>query len=165
MMRPVNDEEQKRLYSGKKKCHTKKNLIVIQQSKRIEYLSPTVDGTIHDKKLADICELEYPKESDLMDDSGFQGYTPENCEILRPFKKSKSKDLTPYQKAWNRLISRVRVGVEHVICSVKRCRAVQDTIRLELDGVEDLIMEICCGLHNFRVRLNPWLSLPEPGGI
>ena len=45
MMRPVNDEEQKKLYSGKRKCHTKKNLIVIQQSKRIEYLSPTVDGT------------------------------------------------------------------------------------------------------------------------
>ena len=127
-MRPVNEEQQKRLYSGKKKCHTKKNLIVIQSSKRIEYLSPTVDGTIHDKKLADQCGLKYPDESSLLDDSGFHGYDPGNIEILRPFKRKKGKKLTPYQQAWNRTISRVRVGVEHVISSVKRCRAVQDTI-------------------------------------
>lgn len=165
MMRPVDEEQQKKLYSGKKKCHTRKNLIVIQRSKRIEYLSATVDGTVHDKKLADQCGLEYPDESSLLDDSGFQGYAPENVEVLRPFKKKKGQDLTHYQKAWNRIISGVRVGVEHVICSVKRCRVVQDTIRLGLSGVEDLVMEICCGLHNFRLRVDPWSPLPEIGEI
>lgn len=165
MRRPVEEALQKRLYSGKKKQHTKKNLIVIQRSKRIAYLSPTVDGTIHDKKLADQCGLEYPDASSLLDDSGFQGYDPEGVEILRPFKRKKGHLLTPYQRAWNRTISRVRVGVEHVIRSVKRCRVVQDTIRLVLDGVDDMVMEICCGLHNFRLRLDPWDSLPEPGGF
>jgi hypothetical protein len=24
------------------------------------------------------------------------------------------------------------------------------------EGVRDLVMELCCALHNFRVRLNPW---------
>ena len=23
-------------------------------------------------------------------------------------------------------------------------------------GVRDLVMELCCALHNFRVRLSPW---------
>ena len=162
-MRPVDDEKQKELYSGKQKRHTKKNLITIQHTKRIEYLSPTVAGTVHDKKLADQCDLEYPDDCTLLDDSGFIGYCPENVEILRPFKKRKGSDLTLYQKTWNRIISSTRVGVEHVIRSMKRCRVVQDTIRLVIDGVEDLVMEICCGLHNFRLRVDPWPLLPEPG--
>jgi hypothetical protein len=31
-----------------------------------------------------------------------------------------------------------------------------DRIRLWKQGVRDLVMEICCALHNFRVRLTPW---------
>jgi hypothetical protein len=23
-------------------------------------------------------------------------------------------------------------------------------------GIRDLVMELCCALHNFRVRLSPW---------
>ena len=51
----------------------------------------------------------------------------------------------------NRLISRVRVVVEHVIAGVKRCRIVKDVLRLTKQGIADLIMEIACGLHNLRV--------------
>ena len=40
--------------------------------------------------------------------------------------------------------------------SVKRCRIVKDRIRLWKEGVRDLVMELCCALHNFRVRLTPW---------
>jgi hypothetical protein len=29
-------------------------------------------------------------------------------------------------------------------------------IRLWKQGVRDLVMGICCALHNFRVRLTPW---------
>src|ERR1700758_4976522 len=38
----------------------------------------------------------------------------------------------------------------------KRCRMVKDRIRLWKAGVRDLVMELCCALHNFRVRLHPW---------
>jgi hypothetical protein len=44
----------------------------------------------------------------------------------------------------------------NIICSIKRCRIIKDTIRLWKDTARDLVMAICCGLHNFRVRLNPW---------
>jgi len=40
--------------------------------------------------------------------------------------------------------------------SVKRCRIVKDRIRLWKEGIRDLVMELCCALHNFRVRLSPW---------
>jgi hypothetical protein len=32
---------------------------------------------------------------------------------------------------------------------------VHDTLRLCKQGVRDLVMEVCCALHNFRVRLIP----------
>jgi hypothetical protein len=33
---------------------------------------------------------------------------------------------------------------------------VHDTCRLRKAGVRDLIMAVCCALHNFRGRLAPW---------
>jgi hypothetical protein len=36
---------------------------------------------------------------------------------------------------------------------------VKDRIRLWKEGVRDLVMEICCALHNFQVRLTPWQSM------
>jgi hypothetical protein len=41
--------------------------------------------------------------------------------------------------------------VEHAIAGVKRCRIVKEVLRLTTDGIADLVMEIACGLHNFRV--------------
>lgn len=66
------------------------------------------------------------------------------------------KELTEAQKAENKSISHRRVRIEHIICSVKRCRIVKETIRLWKDSVRDMVMAVCCGLHNFRLRLNPW---------
>jgi hypothetical protein len=39
---------------------------------------------------------------------------------------------------------------------VKRDRIVQDKIRLLKDGIRDAIMEMCCGLHTFRLQYQPW---------
>ena len=54
-------------------------------------------------------------------------------------------------KFFNHLFSSARVVVENVIAGVKRCRIVKDVFRLTTDGLSDLVMEIACGLHNFRV--------------
>ena len=53
----------------------------------------------------------------------------------------------------NHLFSSARVVVENVIAGVKRCRIVKDVLRLTTDGISDLVMEIACGLHNFRATL------------
>ncbi len=46
-------DEQKTHYSGKKKAHRKKNLLVTTGDKRVVYAGPTRPGSVHDKKLAD----------------------------------------------------------------------------------------------------------------
>ena len=50
--RPKDKDDQKKDYSGKKKAHRKKNLL-ISSEKRVVYLGPTSPGSVHDKKLAD----------------------------------------------------------------------------------------------------------------
>ncbi|MBA4182477.1 MAG: hypothetical protein H0X49_00475 [Acidobacteria bacterium] len=59
--------------------------------------------------------------------------------------------MTEVEKFLNRLISRVRIVVENVICGIKRCRIVKDTLRLTKENISDVVMEIACGLHNLRV--------------
>jgi hypothetical protein len=60
------------------------------------------------------------------------------------------------QQRANQALHHRRLRIEHVNSSVKRCRMVKDRLRLWKDGVRDLVMELCCALHNFRVRLTPW---------
>jgi hypothetical protein len=93
-----------------------------------------------------------------VEDLGFLGYDLPGVRHTRPIKKPKRCRLTAAQKAFNRRVARRRIPIEHVISSIKRCRIVKDTIRLWKDGVRDLVMEVCCALHNFRLRLNPWPS-------
>ena len=50
-----------------------------------------------------------------------------------------------------RLISSARVVVEHVSAGGKRCRMVNDVLRLTTEGISALVMEIACGLPNLRV--------------
>ena len=59
--------------------------------------------------------------------------------------------MTGVDRFLNKLISRVRIVVENVICGVKRCRLVKDILRLTKEDISDLVMEIACGLHNLRV--------------
>ena len=116
------------------------------------YLSQTYEGKRHDKKIVDNEKPVIPEGTILYKDTGFQGYEPEGVVTIQPKKKPKGKELTPEQKEENRLISKVRVYIEHIISGVKRCRIVKDIFRNTVDLYDDLVMEVACGLHNFRVH-------------
>lgn len=149
--RPKDPEGQKHFYSGKKKCHTVKNIFIVGENDRqIKYLGLTHEGKKHDKKIASDEALAFPKNSVLMQDSGFQGYAPKNTETIQPKKKPKGKELTDEEKSVNRIISGFRVIVEHVISGVKRCRIVKDVFRNTKEGFDDVVIDISCALHNFR---------------
>jgi hypothetical protein len=152
----VDPCEQRDYYSGKKRRHTLKNLLLINAMLTILFLSDTHEGRVHDKSLADTTRYCLPPGSRLLQDLGFLAFTLDQVEVIMPTKKPRGGALTPEQKAANQLIARRRVRIEHVMSSIKRCRIVKDTIRLHKEGVRDMVMEICCALHNFRVRLIPW---------
>jgi len=89
--RPKNREKQALHYSGKKKHHADKNVVLVHtQSKRVRYLSPTLPGVVHDKALVDWVKIQYPPATTLRSDLGFYGYHPRVREHLQP-KKSLSR--------------------------------------------------------------------------
>ena len=136
-----------------KKAHTVKNLILGGlHTRKVNYLSQTYEGKRHDKKIADEESPTYHTDIDVYKDTGFQGYEPEGVQTFQPQKKPKGKELTPEQKEQNSRISSIRIVIEHIIAGIKRCRIVKDLFRNTKEKYDDLVMEIACGLHNFRVH-------------
>lgn len=123
--RPAIPEEQKEMYSGKKKRHTVKNAVVVTISCLILFVSPTVPGKMHDKRMADEM-YSFPYPCVLYQDTGYQGYAPEEATVMQPIKKHRGRELTDDEKDFNRKVSRVRVRVEHAIGSAKIMRIVKD---------------------------------------
>ena len=152
VQRPQDPARQKAKYSGKKKRHTvKNNVITDKRTGKVKGLSPTVEGKWHDKKLADEQDGAFPPGSTLWKDTGFQGYEPKDVRTLQPLKKPKGRELSPEEQAANRLISKDRILIEHTLGGVKVFRIVHDVFRNLREGFDDLVMEIACGLHNFRL--------------
>jgi len=120
---------------------------------RLLFLRETHPGRVHDKRIADTTPYPLPVGSQLRQDLGFQACTLDGVDIRQPTKKPRGHELTRTQKARNRKISRRRVRIEHVNSSVQRCRMRKETIRMWKAGIRDMVMEIGCALHNFRVRL------------
>ena len=125
----------------------------------ILFLSDTYGGRVHDKRIADATPYPLPARSRLLQDLGFLAFTLPQVEILMPTKKPPGADLPRAQQTANQALHSRRLRIEHVNSSVKRCRIVKDRIRLWKEGVRDLVMELCCALHNFRVCLHPWLPM------
>jgi hypothetical protein len=133
--------------------------LLINSLLSILFLSDTFNGSVHDKKIADQTPYPLPKDSTLLQDLGFLAFSLDGVTSITPFKKPRGGSLTDEQKKFNKHLARRRIRIEHVNSSVKRCRMTKDTIRLFKPGARDMVVEICCSLHNFRVHLNPWLPM------
>lgn len=87
--RPKKAEEQALHYSGKKKAHTDKNVLVVRAAdRRVLFLSRTYAGKAHEKRIADEARLTYPPGTVLYKDAGFQGYEPPVGKTCQAKKKA-----------------------------------------------------------------------------
>src|SRR2546421_11818203 len=106
--RPKNPEKQALFYSGRKKKHCDKNVVVVNtRGKRIDYLSQTYPGKTHDKKIADAEGISYPAGATLYKDSGFQGYEPAVKKTCQAKKKA-----TPRRAHRGRKANQPEVGTD-----------------------------------------------------
>ena len=133
-----------------------KNVLLVNALLLILFLSDTCGGRVHDKRIADATPYPLPVGNRLLQDLGFLAFTLPHVEILMPTKKPHGQEFPLEEKLANQAVHYRRLRIEHVNSSVKRCRIVKDRMRLWKQGVRDLVMERCCALHNFRVRLTPW---------
>ena len=91
--RPKDPKIQEIHYSGKKKGHYDKNVVVVNtRSKRVSFLSSTLPGSVHDKTLADYVEIRFPKGATLRSDLGFLGYAPTVQAHLQPKKNRRTRN-------------------------------------------------------------------------
>jgi hypothetical protein len=90
-------------YSGKKKRHAVKNAVIISCCCMVLYVSPTFDGRVRSKKIADTA-YSIPRGFTPVQDSGYQRYRPEGVIVVQPVKKPKGKKLTEEQKQSNRTV-------------------------------------------------------------
>jgi hypothetical protein len=111
---------------------------------------------MHEKRIAEATPYPLPAGSQLLQDLGFLAFTLPQVEIRMPTKTPRGQELTLEQQLANQALHSRWRRIEHVNSSVKRCRIVKDRSRLWKQGIRDLVMALCCALHNFRVRLTPW---------
>jgi len=152
-VRSKKAKQQNKHYSGKKKRHTRKNLVLVNGKKNILLVTPTKHGRVHDKKLFDknLIALRIPEKISLLVDTGFQEIQKIHENTLIPKKKPRGGFLTEAEKAWNRVISSVRMAVEHAIGGFKRFGATSHIFRNK-NGIDDKFVSVCAGLGNLELE-------------
>lgn len=151
--RPKKKRSQQKAYSGKKKAHTRKNIVVVDTNKRILVLTKTKSGRRHDKKLADKEELfeHIPKDVDMYGDSAFWGAEKVHKRLFLPRKKPKGGMLSLDEKITNTIISSYRVIAEHAIGGMKRYQALTQVYRNRRPFLDDTIILLSAGLWNYHL--------------
>lgn len=110
---------QSSFYSGKKKKHTLKLQVIINQKTGEIICLSCGAGRTHDFALFKASGLHIHPAITSIQDSGYQGIAAYHANSYVPKKKSKNKELTPLERQYNRALSRERIGIEHVNCRLK----------------------------------------------
>lgn len=156
--KPKQKDKRKSDYSGKKKRHTRKQLIMATPNGIIVDQSPSVGGRTHDfqafkddherrRVLKEFAALR----ASLYGDSGFQGMAEMGLPVeVRLIERARrNQPLNREQKQINQLRSSTRVKVEHTISRRKKYRIAGEVYR-NRDKDYDQTMNIVGGLVNLR---------------
>jgi len=156
--KPKAPAKRKSDYSGKKKRHTLKQIVISTPSGIIIDQSPSVGGRPHDFKVfkdddaaRSVCSEFKDYRATIYGDSGFEGMSAMGLPVtVRPNEKARrNHPLTREQKKLNRLRSSTRIRIEHTFSRRKKYRIAADIYR-NRDEDYDQAMNIVGGLVNLR---------------
>lgn len=161
--RPGGWENQEPFYSGKKKRHTVKNQVVCTPSGRIGSVSPTAPGRTHDLTILrhDGVLDRLPAGAGVMTDKGYIGVRADAGDrpVVIPVRATKNHPLTDDQKFGNRVLSRERVVVEHVMAQLNRFQVLRQTFR-SVFGRHTQVFRVVALLVDRRVAVTPLKTYP-----
>jgi hypothetical protein len=90
--RPQETTAQQAHDSGKKKTHTDKHILLVNEgTSKVGYLGPTAPGKTHDKQATEQAPLAYPITATLDKDPGFPGDEPERILTMQPKKSHEAR--------------------------------------------------------------------------
>ena len=114
IVRPQDPAAQTGCYSGKKKDHTVKNVLLVNALLLILFLSETYGGRVYGKRIADATPYPLPARSRLLQDLGFLAFTLPQVAILIPTKKPCGEELTREQQRANQALNQRRLRIEQL---------------------------------------------------
>ena len=156
--KPKAPAKRKSDYSGKKKRHTLKQIVISTPSGIIVDQSPSVGGRPHDFKVfkddhaaRSLCSEFKDYRVTLYGDSGFDGMSAMGLPVTVRLneKARRNHPLTREQKKLNRLRSSTRIKIEHTFSRRKKYRIAASIYR-NRDEDYDQAMKIVGGLVNLR---------------
>ena len=163
--RPKNAKKRKTHYSGKKKRHTVKTQLSVNEKGLIVHKTNHARGRRHDYDIFKRSRPKLPEGVRPGVDLGYDGIQKDfpELEAMIPFKRrggrnKKGNQLTPEQKLFNSALSKARVVVEHTISRVKKFNIFGQEFRNRLRHY-DLMTDIVSGLINFRIMGSKGLLL------
>jgi hypothetical protein len=150
--RPVDKNKRKMYYSGKKKRHTVKNQLMVNNRGHILHKVGYKNGRKHDY---DIYKNNYPvipKEVVNVVDLGYLGIETDFPEQLSsiPNRKKRNLERSREEKEHNKNHSKKRIVIEHTICRLKKYRIMSDIFRNKLRKYNK-VSDIVAGLVNYRI--------------
>ena len=149
--RPENKTRRKTYYSGKKKRHTVKTQLMVNNQGVIIHKTSHKKGKRHDYDIYKKNHPVTPKQVVSVFDLGYLGVEkdfPDQKSSL-PNKKRSQKELSQEEKEYNQNHSRKRIVIEHTICRMKKYRIMSDIFRNRLKNY-DKVSDIVSGLVNYR---------------
>jgi len=156
--KPKAPKKRKSDYSGKKKRHTRKQIVISTPSGIIVDQSPSVGGRPHDFKVfkddhaaRSVCSEFKDYRVTIYGDSGFDGMSALELPVTVRLneKAGRNHPLTREQKKLNRLRSSTRIRIEHTFSLRKKYQIAADIYR-NRDEDYDQAMNIVGGLVNLR---------------
>ena len=121
--------KQKSYYSGKKKRHTIKTLLIICYLTGLIKAVRSRRGTVHDFKILTESNLKINAGACIKADKGFQGLQKLYEKAGIPFKATKNHPLSKEQKQHNRQLAKERILIEHINRECKIFRICKEQYR------------------------------------
>ena len=122
-------KKQRAYYSGKKKRHTLKAQVVINQANGQIICTAFGKGQMHDFRLFKQHRVPMLPEQLCLTDKGYQGIAKLHSSSCTPTKKSRKAKLNKFERQHNRLLAQLRVVAEHVNRRLKIFRILAERYR------------------------------------
>lgn len=122
-------KKQRQFYSGKKKRHTLKFQVVVDQATAAIVCTAHAKGRSHDFRVFKQSRLPLNPKIQLLGDKGYQGILKLHPNSQTPKKKPKKATLDKADRCYNRNLAQRRVVVEHVNRRLKIWRILAERYR------------------------------------
>ncbi|MDQ6723219.1 MAG: transposase family protein, partial [Thermoproteota archaeon] len=151
--RPENKERSKMYFSGKKKKHTVKTQLMVNNKGFIIHKTEHKKGHRHDYNIYRENRPVAPSQIVNVADLGYLGVEKDYPEQLSaiPCKKKRNQELSKEEIEYNKIHSKKkRIVIEYTTCRLKKYRIQSDVFRNKLRKY-DRISDIVAGLVNYRI--------------